>query len=81
MAGFDSSGTGQYPDAEEAVRDVLGMYLEKYGGEIRQVDQDTGSLVVEGDEKIVVHVLELPLGGWEIESVEGCGSETDPLSR
>jgi hypothetical protein len=81
IAGFDFSGTGQYPDAEEAVRDGLSMYLEKYGGEIRQVDEDTGSLIVESDEKIVVHVLQLPLGGWEIESVHGCGSETEPLSR
>lgn len=60
--------------AEEAIRTSLTPHQERYGGEIILVDEDTGSIVVEGREQVVASALEVPAGGWAVATVSGCGA-------
>lgn len=58
---------------EEAVRHGLEPYVERNGGEITMIDEDTGSLVVDEREQVVAYASEAPAGGWVATTMTGCG--------
>lgn len=70
QAGVDGTVPG-LPSPEEAVREVLGPYQQSSGGEI-VLDGNTGSLVVEDREQVVVRAIEVPAGGWGVETTTWC---------
>jgi hypothetical protein len=57
---------------ESAMEEALDPYLIRRGGEIVQVDERLGSLVVDGREAVVVTVSEAPAGGWIVLTTAGC---------
>jgi hypothetical protein len=59
---------------EEAIRESLKRYQERYGGEIVLVAEELGSVVVEGREQVVASASQVPAGGWAVASVSGCGA-------
>lgn len=63
------------PTAEEAVRASLERFLDRYGGEIVMVYEDTGSIVVDEREQVVASAFEVPAGGWAVATVSGCGAQ------
>jgi len=60
------------PSAEEALRSALEPYAQRNGGAIVLIGDNTGSLVVEQREQVVVQSSEVPAGGWAVSSWTGC---------
>jgi hypothetical protein len=65
-------GTAGLADPGDAVEAYLSPFMENHGGEIVMVDEDLGSLVVDGAEVVVGLATETPAGGWLVLTGLGC---------
>ena len=60
--------------AEEALRDDLDRYRDRFGGEIEFVREGVGSLVIDGREQVVSVASRTAGGGWFVTTTSGCES-------
>ena len=65
----DTAGS---PTPQVELEQSLSPYLARHGGEVVVVEDQIGSLVVEGREVVVSIATEAPAGGWIVLTTGGC---------